>query len=222
MGGGHCVCIRLNVHQELELQKLVGESLQGGHLSICPILLQYLAVESGTWASGRKISAEVALMGKMSRGRRRKPPGERASSKWHQAAFGSLRAASEKFGQLTWGKVTGSSRGFRVWSMGGYPRPPCPSRRDLSAGWQTVTSRKPESAHPVRRGLSVLLGAPSQIGCLSRSRSSLREGNWDHWFPGDGIEVGEGGHTRPRCCCLCFCARLLRLWTGVHTFELSD
>ena len=63
-------------------------------------------------------------MGKMSRGRRRKPPGERASSKWHQAAFGSLRAASEKFGQLTWGKVTGSSRGFRVWSMGGGPAAP--------------------------------------------------------------------------------------------------
>ena len=32
-----CVCIRLNVYQELELQKLVGKSLQGG-LSICPIV----------------------------------------------------------------------------------------------------------------------------------------------------------------------------------------
>ena len=146
----------------------------------------------------------VALIGKMSRGRRGEPSGERASSKWCQAAFGSLRAASEKFGQFTWRKVTGSSRGFRVWSMGG-PAAPCPSRWDLCAGWQTVTSGEPESALPGRKGLS-----PSQTGCPSRPRSSLREGNWDHWFPGDhgGRQTaavqrnrgGRGGYTRLRNC----------------------
>ena len=45
-----CVCIRLNVHQELALQKL-GESLQGG-LSICPIVAVPV---------GRGASAEILL-----------------------------------------------------------------------------------------------------------------------------------------------------------------
>ena len=76
----------------------------------------------------------------------------------------------------------------------------------------------------------MLPGAPSQTGCPSRPRSSLREGNWDHWFPGDhgggigprlskGIEVEEEV-TPDSATVRCVDARLLRLRTGIHTFEL--
>ena len=47
------------------------------------------------------VEVEVALIGKMSRGRRGEPFCERTSSRWRQAVFGYLRAASEKFGQFT-------------------------------------------------------------------------------------------------------------------------
>ena len=81
--------------------------------------------------------------------------------------------------------------------------------------------------------MSVLPGTPSQIGCPSRPRSSLREGNWAHWFPGDHGEGGVGPRlpkgigveeevTPDSETVRCIGARLMRLRTGVHQFELSD
>ena len=102
----------------------------------------------------------VALIGKMSRGRRGEPSGERASSKWRQAAFGSLRAASEKFGQFTWRKVTGSSRGFRVWSMGGPAAPvsiAAGSERGVAnSNFWRARVRSSGEERPVRAALSPL------------------------------------------------------------------
>jgi hypothetical protein len=61
-----------------------------------------------------KMSALVALMGKMSRGRRGGDPSfERDSNRWRHAALGSFRATAEKFGHSTWRNATGSSLDLR-------------------------------------------------------------------------------------------------------------
>ena len=171
----------------------------------------------------------VALIGKMSRGRRGEPSGERASSKWRQAAFGSLRAASEKFGQFTWRKVTGSSRGFRVWSMGGPAAPvsiAAGSERGVAnSNFWKARVRSSGEERPVRAARSPLANRLPVSAPFFPPRGELGPlvpgGPWGGVGPrlSKGIEVEEEV-TPDSATVRCIGPRLLRLRTGVHTFEL--